>query len=239
MEVTDGNLVGVSKAASHLYNGSMTTVETFDILQLTDEARNVVIDALASEDQGEGLALWIEVTGTRGAGYSYDLFFSDISDAPGDAAVGHDGDVTIVIPAASVERLRGSRLEFASEGGGGLVLVNPNVPTPEEVNPGVPAEILALGLDGPTAVFAISVLEQHVNPSIASHGGRADLVGLDEEKKVAYIKMSGGCQGCAMSRMTLSQGIETTLRDAIPELTAVVDVTDHAMGVNPFYAKED
>jgi Fe/S biogenesis protein NfuA len=216
----------------------MTTVETFDILKLTDEARNVVLDALANEEQSDALALWVEVTGTRGPGYSSDLYFSDRADAPEGAAIGSDGGVTIVVPKASVERLRGSRLEFASDGGGGLVLVNPNVPTPEEVNPGVPAEILALGVEGPTAVFAISVLEQNINPSIASHGGRADLVAMDEEKKVAYIKMSGGCQGCAMSRMTLSQGIETTLREAIPELTEVIDVTDHASGVNPFYTNE-
>jgi Fe/S biogenesis protein NfuA len=216
----------------------MTTVQTFDILSLTDEARNVVLDALANEAQSEGLALFVEVTGTRGAGYSYDLYFSDRADAPEDAAIGRDGDVTIVIPARSVDRLRGSRLEFASDGGGGLVLVNPNVPTPEEMNPGVPAEILALGLDGPMATFAAAVLEQSVNPAIASHGGRADLVALDEDKKVAYVKLSGGCQGCAMSRMTLSQGIETSLREAIPELEGVIDVTDHASGENPFYANE-
>lgn len=216
----------------------MTAVQTFDILSLTDEARNVVLDALANEAHSEGLALFVEVTGTRGAGYSYDLYFSDRADAPEDAAIGRDGDVTIVIPARSVDRLRGSRLEFASDGGGGLVLVNPNVPSPEEMNPGVPAEILALGLDGPMATFAASVLEQSVNPAIASHGGRADLVALDEEKKVAYIKLSGGCQGCAMSRMTLSQGIETSLREAIPELEGVIDVTDHASGENPFYANE-
>jgi Fe/S biogenesis protein NfuA len=216
----------------------MTTVQTFDILSLTDEARNVVLDALANEAQSEGLALFVEVTGTRGAGYSYDLYFSDRADAPEDAAIGRDGDVTIVIPARSVDRLRGSRLEFASDGGGGLVLVNPNVPTPEEMNPGVPAEILALGLDGPMATFAAAVLEQSVNPAIASHGGRADLVALDEDKKVAYVKLSGGCQGCAMSRMTLSQGIETSLCEAIPELEGVIDVTDHASGENPFYANE-
>ena len=216
----------------------MTTVQTFDILSLTDEARNVVLDALANEAQGEGLALFVEVTGTRGAGYSYDLYFSDRADAPEDSAIGRDGDVTIVIPARSVDRLRGSRLEFASDGGGGLVVVNPNVPTPEEMNPGVPAEILALGLDGPMATFAAAVLEQSVNPAIASHGGRADLVALDEDKKVAYVKLSGGCQGCAMSRMTLSQGIETSLREAIPELEGVIDVTDHASGENPFYANE-
>jgi Fe/S biogenesis protein NfuA len=216
----------------------MTTVDTFDILTLTDEARNVVLDALGAEEQSDSLALWVEVTGTLGTGYTYDLYFSDRGDAPEDAAVGKNGDVTIVIPKSSVDRLRGSRLEFSSDGGGGLVLVNPNIPTPQEINPGVPAGILALGIEGPMATFAVSVLEQSINPSIASHGGRADLVAMDEEKKVAYIKMSGGCQGCAMSRMTLSQGIETTLREALPELEQVIDVTDHASGVNPFYANE-
>ncbi|HEY5111244.1 MAG TPA: NifU family protein [Acidimicrobiales bacterium] len=216
----------------------MTSIDTFDVLTLTDEARNVVIDALNNEAPSESLALWVEVTGTRGAGYAYDLYFSELNLAPSDAAIGRDGEVTIVIPAASVERLRGSRLEFASEGGGGLVLVNPNSPSPEESNPGVPADILALGIDGPLAVLAVSVLEEQVNPSIASHGGRADLIALDEEKKTAYVKLSGGCQGCAMSRMTLTQGIETMLREAIPELVSVLDVTDHASGVNPFYAPE-
>jgi len=216
----------------------MTTVDTFDILSMTDEARNVVIDALNNEEHNDGLALFVEVTGTRGAGYSYDLYFSDRADAPEGAVIGADGGVTIVVPSNSVERLRGSRLEFASEGGGGLVLVNPNIPSPEEVNPGVPAEILALGIDGPLATLAIEVLDTNVNPSIASHGGRADLVALDESERIAYVKLSGGCQGCAMSRMTLSQGIETSLREAIPELTNVIDVTDHASGVNPFYAHE-
>ncbi|HVA69952.1 MAG TPA: NifU family protein [Acidimicrobiales bacterium] len=216
----------------------MTSIDTFDVLTLTDEARQVVLDALNNETPSETLALWIEVTGTRGAGYSYDLYFSELNLAPSDAAIGRDGEVTIVIPQASVERLRGSRLEFASEGGGGLVLVNPNSPAPEELNPGVSPEILALGVDGPLGTVAVAVLEQQVNPSIAAHGGHADLVALDEESKTAYIKLSGGCQGCAMSRLTLTQGIETTLREAIPELVGVLDVTDHASGVNPFYTPE-
>lgn len=215
----------------------MTTIDTFDVIALTDDARQVVLDALANESPNEGLALYVEVTGTRGASYAYDLYFSDVADAPSGAAIGHDGAVAIVVPAPSVERLRGSRLEFA-DGGGGLVLVNPNAPTPEESNPGVPPEILALGVDGPLARRATAVLDEQVNPAIASHGGRADLVALDEVGAIAYIKMSGGCQGCAMSRLTLSQGIETSLREALPELSGVVDITDHASGVNPFYSPE-
>jgi len=80
------------------------------------------------------------------------------------------------------------------------------------------------------------VLEADVNPSIAGHGGRADLVAMDETNGVAYLALSGGCQGCAMSRMTLTQGIEVALRDQIPELTEILDVTDHAVGDSPYYA---
>jgi Fe/S biogenesis protein NfuA len=216
----------------------MTSIDTFDVLTMTDEARNVVTDAMNGEAPSDTLALWVEVTGTRGAGYAYDLYFSELNLAPEGAAIGRDGDITIVIPAASVERLRGSRLEFANEGGGGLVLVNPNSPSLEEINPGVPADILALGVDGTLGSIAVVVLEEQINPSIAQHGGRADLIAMDEEKGIAYIKLSGGCQGCSMSRMTLSQGIETSLRESIPEITKVLDVTDHASGDNPFYTAE-
>ena len=216
----------------------MTSIDTFDVLTMTDEARNVVIDAMNGETPSDTLALWVEVTGTRGAGYAYDLYFSELNLAPEGAAIGRDGDITIVIPAASVERLRGSRLEFANEGGGGLVLVNPNSPSLEEINPGVPADILALGVEGTLGSIAVVVLEEQINPSIAQHGGRADLIAMDEEKGIAYIKLSGGCQGCSMSRMTLSQGIETSLRESIPEITKVLDVTDHASGDNPFYTAE-
>jgi Fe/S biogenesis protein NfuA len=216
----------------------MTSIDTFDVLTMTDEARNVVTDAMNGEAPSDTLALWVEVTGTRGAGYAYDLYFSELNLAPEGAAIGRDGDITIVVPAASVDRLRGSRLEFANEGGGGLVLVNPNSPSLEEINPGVPADILALGVEGTLGSIAVVVLEEQINPSIAQHGGRADLIAMDEEKGIAYIKLSGGCQGCSMSRMTLSQGIETSLRESIPEITKVLDVTDHASGDNPFYTAE-
>ena len=125
----------------------------------------------------------------------------------------------MVVPAESVENLRGARLEWSDEGEGGLVLVNPNAPAePDPAEGGVPEEVLAAGLTGPLASRVMDVLETMVNPSIAAHGGRADLVALDEGAGVAYLQLSGGCQGCAMSRMTLTQGIETALRQEVPEL---------------------
>jgi Fe/S biogenesis protein NfuA len=216
-----------------------TTAEeltTTSVVQLTPEAHRVVREALDQEPEPSSLALWLEVRGVQAGAFVYDLFFQAISDAANEDSVHAQDDVTVVVPAGSVDRLRGARLEWSEDGDGGLVLVNPNTPTIEEASPGVPPEILAAGITGPLALRVINVLEQSVNPSIASHGGRADLIGLDTETGEAYLRLSGGCQGCAMSQMTLRQGIETTLLEEVPELTKVIDVTDHGGGENPFYA---
>jgi Fe/S biogenesis protein NfuA len=202
---------------------------------VTDEARKVVLDAMSQEPDPERLALWLEVRGVQSGSFVYDLYFQAQADAADDDAIFDDGDLTVVVPSTSVERLRGAKLEWSEDGGGGLMLVNPNNPTAEELAPGVPPEVLEAGLEGPLALRVIEVLDAAVNPSIAAHGGRSDLVAMDEEGAVAYLRLSGGCQGCAMSRMTLTQGIETALRDEIPELARIVDVTDHATGENPYY----
>ena len=87
---------------------------------------------------------------------------------------------------------------------------------------------------GPIADRVREVLEQQVNPAIASHGGAITLVDVRDAE--IFLEMTGGCQGCAMSRLTLQQGVERMLRQAIPELTAVHDITDHASGVNPYFS---
>jgi Fe/S biogenesis protein NfuA len=209
---------------------------TTPVVTLTPEAHKVVTDAIGQEPEPASLALWLEVRGVQSGSFVYDLYFQATSDADeGDVRLAQE-QLEIVIPAASVDRLRGARLEWSEENGGGLVLVNPNTPAPEEVAPNVPTEILAKGITSPLALRVVAVLEQSVNPAIASHGGRADLVALNEEDGTAYLRLSGGCQGCAMSQMTLRQGIETTLLEEVPELTKIHDVTDHGGGENPFYS---
>ncbi len=210
-------------------------VDLLPVVTLTAEARDVVRDAMGQEPDPDQLALWLEVRAVQDGAFVYDLYFQAFADAGDDDTVYRTDEVVVVVPAGSVDRLRGARLEWSADGGGGLVLVNPNSPAPEEAAPGVPPEVLAAGLDGPLARRAAEILESVVNPSIASHGGRSDLVAVDEAGGVAYLRLSGGCQGCAMSRMTLTQGIETALRDEVPEIVRVVDVTDHATGENPYY----
>jgi Fe-S cluster biogenesis protein NfuA len=77
------------------------------------------------------------------------------------------------------------------------------------------------------------VIEHKVNPGIAMHGGQVTL--LDVDHGVAYINKSGGCQGCGLANVTLKQGVERMIREAAPEIVQVVDTTQHALGVNPYY----
>jgi len=81
------------------------------------------------------------------------------------------------------------------------------------------------------------LLETEINPALASHGGRVALVEITETKEVV-LQFGGGCHGCGMADVTLKQGIEQTLTRNIPEITAVVDVTDHQSGSNPYYASD-
>ncbi len=78
------------------------------------------------------------------------------------------------------------------------------------------------------------VLDDDVNPALAAHGGRVHLVAVEDGR--VRIRLEGGCQGCSVAEVTLRQGIEPLLRARLPEVAAVVDVTDHGAGTNPFYA---
>jgi Fe/S biogenesis protein NfuA len=203
------------------------------VLTISAEARATVLEVLASEAESETLALWLEVNGENNGAYAYDMYFQALADASAGDVVQTDDELPVVVPGASVDRLQGATLDFVTDesGEGGLVIINPNtppVPTLQGLGSGPEVD-----LSDPLAQRVVSVLEEQVNPSIAAHGGRADLVAVEDSS--VYLRLSGGCQGCGMAKATLSQGIEVILREAIPELVNVVDVTDHADGTNPYY----
>ncbi len=77
------------------------------------------------------------------------------------------------------------------------------------------------------------VIDEELNPGLASHGGGVDLI--DVQGSTVFVSLSGGCQGCASAKTTMKHGIEQILRDRIPEITGIVDVTDHSSGDNPYY----
>lgn len=77
------------------------------------------------------------------------------------------------------------------------------------------------------------LLEQHINPALAMHGGFVKLVKVENDD--VYLELGGGCQGCAASKMTLKHGVERAIREVAPQVGEVIDVTDHAAGTNPYY----
>jgi Fe/S biogenesis protein NfuA len=196
------------------------------LVTITDSARVKILEVRTSEPDPAALALWLEVSGAEAGAYTYDMYFRRLDEAADDDAVQAHDDLSVVVASESIEKVRGSTLDLA---GGGMVLQNPNSPPPPA--PSVPTP--EGDLSGEVAQRILAVLEEQINPQIASHGGRADLVAVDEP--IAYLRLSGGCQGCGMASATLSQGIEVAIIDNVPEISEIVDVTDHAGGTNPYF----
>ncbi len=97
-----------------------------------------------------------------------------------------------------------------------------------------PSAAAASWPEGSVAAKVQELLDGEINPALASHGGFASLERV--EGSTAYLLMGGGCQGCGLAQMTLTEGIKAAIEDAIPEIDRVVDVTDHAAGEHPYYA---
>ncbi|OWY62393.1 hypothetical protein B7486_58675 [cyanobacterium TDX16] len=169
----------------------------------------------------------VEITGTAGKDFTYDLSFAPLAEAAEDDVITTSGgELPVIVPAESVDSLRGSTLDLpASPLQEGLVLRNPNRPNPLSGR--------HLELTGDVAERIVQLLDEQINPSLASHGGYAKLEGVDGAQ--AFVTMGGGCQGCAVSAMTLRDGIQASILEAIPEITEVVDVTDHDAGETPYY----
>jgi Fe/S biogenesis protein NfuA len=195
-------------------------------LELTDAAYERVMGFRRQVPEPERQALWLEVTGTAANRWTCSLSLKPLeAAAPYDAVLRHR-DLSIVIPEYDFDKVRGATIDWLDDPGG-LRVDNPNTPSPAIRAP-APGD-----LSGDVARRVVQVLAQQVNPAIAAHGGRAVLVAV--EHGTAYLRLSGGCQGCAVAAVTLSQGIERTILQAVPEVTTVVDVTDHHSGANPYY----
>lgn len=196
------------------------------IVTLTDAALATITSLRAAEPDGEGLGLRLDVVGETATEFAYELTFEPVADARDTDVVEHQGDLAVIVPADAVDKLRGATLDDVDPTG--LVLRNPNRPERTSVADGT------LVLTGTVEEKLQQLLDNEINPMLASHGGFATLDRVEGD--VAYLGMGGGCQGCGLAKMTLTEGIKTAIEDAIPEISQVVDITDHAAGENPFFA---
>jgi Fe/S biogenesis protein NfuA len=200
--------------------------ETY-VLTVSPDALERVLEIRNGEEDPGSLCLRVAITGASGTDYTYDLAFEEISKLEEDDDLSVQSGLSVVVAADSIDDMRGATLDIPSASGqGGLVIRNPNKP-----NPLVGRNI---ELTGDVADKVRQLLAEAINPSLASHGGFADLVGVEDTS--VFITMGGGCQGCSMSAATLREGIQVAIKEAIPEVTEVIDVTDHEAGDNPFYS---
>lgn len=188
-----------------------------EMLTITDKAQEMLDQFAESADEGVELILRVEIVGRGPKGFQYDLQFVGREDGrENDIELDVDG-VPVLVAARSAQYLEGTTLDYKETlMGGGFSFDNPNPLWVDELSKAV-AEIIA----------------SEVNPVVASHGGHVDLIGVDDGK--AIIAFGGGCQGCGMVDVTLKQGVEVMIKDNVPEISEVIDATDHAAGTNPFY----
>jgi Fe/S biogenesis protein NfuA len=185
----------------------------------TPAARAQVLAILGR--QAEPAALRIMVKDPTAAVPEFDMALEAVSSASAhDTLLDVDG-VRVLIDSDSLPLVNGATVDFASDPLRPGFLVEP-------ARPDLAADPLAQQVQ--------HLLEHQINPGIAAHGGHAELVGIKDD--VVYVTLGGGCQGCSMASVTLKQGIEQLLKQAIPRIKSVVDATDHASGSNPFYSSE-
>lgn len=199
------------------------------ILTVTDGALAKLIEIRATEHDADTLALVLSIAGAQGTDFTYSMHMTNLDRLDSDDVVEYHGELPIAMPSGSVENLTGATIGMSKNLlQPGLSIENPNSPSPTILGDGPPPDV-----SGPVAEQVEHVLRTQINPSIASHGGVAELVAV--EGSIAYLRLGGACQGCGMAGVTLSQGIETAIISGVPDIAQVIDVTDHNQGENPYY----
>ena len=194
------------------------------MITFTDRAREVVQTFLDQSNE-ENMALRIGTSGGTDSP-NFDLALVAQSERTEGEEELDGGGFTILVTTSDREALEGATVDYVervNESGFEVRPASASSP-PKTTETGIP--------QGEIADRVRDVLNTQVNPAIAAHGGMISLVNVEETD--VYVEMSGGCQGCALSKATLRQGVERMLREAVPELTAIHDITDHAAGDNPY-----
>jgi Fe/S biogenesis protein NfuA len=193
------------------------------VIRFTDTACQRVL-AFMDEEGEEGLSVRIDLRKSSPFAPEYDLALVGPEEISEEDRSFDQGGFRVYADAEAAEFLDGAEIDWVETlQGSGFQIANPNVRPLGSEPP-----------SGPLAERVERVLREQINPGVASHGGLVSLV--DIRDNVVFLRMGGGCQGCGMASVTLTQGIKEALRRAVPEIEGVEDVTDHAAGRNPYYA---
>ena len=169
----------------------------------------------ASSEKIQGVSIIIETKTERKANYS--IQFIELSDTPAENISIDFENIPVLVSKEVIPYLEGTEVDLNDKGE--LEAFNPNMSITE--------------ISGSVEEQIQHVLDEEVNPMVASHGGVVSLLEVKDHN--AYLEFGGGCQGCGMIDVTLKQGVEVMIKAQIPDIEAIYDVTDHAGGTNPYY----
>ena len=201
------------------------------MIQLTERARwkiQALVDADVVRDPALRIALGAGDQPRSPLERAYDISLVEREDKQRtEIAINLEG-IRVLLNLDTSNLLSGATIDWAEDDGGFRVETpRPKTPTPRPVSAGTP------GVTGPLAERAQQVLDELINPRIAAHGGAVELVDVTDD--TLYVRMTGGCQGCSASAATLRMGVERMVKEEVPEVEEVVDLTDHEAGANPYY----
>ncbi|OOS24170.1 Fe-S biogenesis protein NfuA [Moraxella pluranimalium] len=194
-------------------------------IKITDSAQDYLAELLAKQEvEGIGVRIFVEHAGTPRAECCMSYCQPDEVDED-DLHIAYD-KFTAHIDAPSIPYLHDAVIDYNKDRfGGQLTFRAPNSKVPQ------------VGENASIEERINYVLQSEINPNLASHGGSVELLEVieDEAGLTAVLKFGGGCQGCSAVDVTLRQGVEVQLKQSIPELTQVVDSTDHSVSDNAYY----
>ncbi len=185
---------------------------------ITDTARQK-LNELMQGAESPVLGIRIIAEATSPVNPEYQLAFVQEGEEFEDDTVFDFGDFQVFIDADSLEYVENVKLDFVTSGMGGGFRIDKIIQSTQ--------------LEGPVADKVKRVIDEQINPALALHGGFVNLI--DVQGSTAYIELGGGCRGCGMVDVTLKQGIEVMIKQNVPEITDILDTTDHASGKNPYY----
>jgi Fe/S biogenesis protein NfuA len=191
-------------------------------ITITDAAHDYLADLLSKQNTpGIGIRIFITQPGTQYAETCI-AYCKPGEQKPEDTALGL-ASFTAWIDAVSEPFLEDALVDYATDRmGGQLTIKAPN------------AKVPMVNEDSPLNERINYYLQTEINPGLASHGGQVTLIEVVDDG-IAVLQFGGGCQGCGQVDLTLKEGIEKTLRERIPELKGVRDVTDHSNRENAYY----
>jgi Fe/S biogenesis protein NfuA len=200
------------------------------MIEITTEARSRIGEFVSAEMvRDPALRITLDDNAPTPLARNYAISLVDKDDRQRtEIAINVDG-IRVFLNLDTSNLLSGAVVDWVEDNGSSGFRVS----DPKAVKAAPAREPSGLAISGPLAEKVQEVIDEVINPGIASHGGFVEMVDVSDD--TLHIRMGGGCQGCSASQATLRLGIERMIKENVPEIVNIVDVTDHTAGDNPYY----